>query len=142
MDEELQKMLDELKEKKFAKLSDKKLEHYQNLSLMYKGKNHKNDVINKISLALKGKNKSDEHKIKMSEVNKGKPHSDSHKNKISKSLSKSVLVYTYPDMNYVDEYESLKLATQTLKLNYTCAVFVTQGKRKHTLNYHLKYKEQ
>lgn len=81
MDKEIQKMLDELPTKKFAKTTDAKLHQYEDF------KNMKRSVEwrNKISNALKNKPKSENHKQKIIELNKNRIVSEETKQKISKS---------------------------------------------------------
>lgn len=157
MNEELQKMLDELPQKKYAKLSDKQLEWYQILSYNKKGKKYSEEHKNNISKSLKGKTVSEEHKKKLSISHQGKAHTEEQKQKISKSLKgkirskehsknlsiafgKKLICYLYPSMQFLKEFDSTHTAAKELNINQSCISLICNNKRISTHGYTFKYK--
>jgi hypothetical protein len=179
MNEQLQKMLDELPQKKYAKLSDKRLEYIE----ISKHKIFSNETRNKISEKNKGKKLSDEHKRKLSEKKhseetknkisekkrgvilseetkkkmsdkiisdetkkkmsdkrKGMKFSDEHKTRLSEKKMKPIIMYTYPKMNFIQEFNSIYEASINLKLNrnYICKRLL--GMIKNPGDFTFKYK--
>ena len=157
MNVELQKMLDELPQKKYSKLSDRQLEWYQNLSSNKKGQKYSEEHKNNISKSLKNKICSKEHKKNLSISHKGKNHTEQQKEKISKSMKgkirskehsenlsiaqgKKLICYLYPSMKFLKEFNSTNIAAKELKVNQSCISLICNGKRKSTHGYTFKYK--
>ena len=143
--EELQKMLDEIPHKKFAKLSDRKLQQIEILSQTMRGENnpfsgkkHSQDSLKKIG----------EHTKCRSNGMTGKKHSNKtkelialkSKNQDRDKFTKSVLCFLYSDKTFIKEYSSLTIACNELNLNKECARLTCVGKRNHTGGYYFKYK--
>lgn len=60
---------------------------------------------------------------------------------LGKTSGKSVICYSYPDMDYIGEYDNLTTATNELKLNRECARLTCVGKRNHVNGFTFKYKD-
>jgi hypothetical protein len=86
------------------------------------GNKHTTKTKNKMSIAHKGKKRNEECIQKMKESALGKVKSESHKNNLSLSCSisfgKPIIQYDI-DGNFIKEWETGKLASKTLNLNYT-----------------------
>jgi len=157
--EELQKMLDEIPNKRFAKLSDKQLEWYANLSSNKKGQKYSQEHRNNISKSHKGKVCSQEHRKNLSISHKGKIKTKEQKEKISKSLknkirskehrknlsiafSKKIICYLYPSMKFFKEFDSTRIAAKELNINQSCISLICNKKRISTHGYTFKYKDK
>jgi hypothetical protein len=156
--EELQKMLDEIPNKKFAKFTDKQLEGYEKIKIIMssensplRGKKCDENKKEKISNTLKGKSKgckgyklTDEHKKIISKVQSNKKLSDETKEKLriinlNKTSGKSVSCFLYPSMEFFKKYDNLSTATKELNLHRECARLTCVGKRNHTNGYTFRY---
>jgi hypothetical protein len=80
----------------------------------------------------------------------GRTMSEETRNKIKKSLegriniqsnTKSVICYSYSDMTFIKEFNSIRYACNELNLDYECIRLTCSGKRKHTSGYTFRYKE-
>lgn len=146
MDKEIQDMLNDLPNKKFAKLTDKQLERFDSLSQNMKGNNNpfSGKKHNEISLKKIGESS----KLRTNGMT-GKKHSNETKKIIGKKskeqnrdeLSISVLCFSYKDNNFICEYPSLTKACNELNLNRECARLTCVNKRNHTGGYYFRYKE-
>ena len=207
--EELQKMLDEIPEKKFAKYSDARLESYERhrnlmltnnpnkgkvgalkgktfseehkkkigdahrgkivsketlekMSIANKGKKLSKETVEKMSKSMMGVNKgkkrsdeakkrfseiaknrqfSDETRKKMSEKRKGRPVSDLAKQRALETNRRPILCYSFPDMIFICEYESITEASRILKKNRGGILKVLNGTIKEPRKYFFKYKD-
>lgn len=152
--EELQKMLDEIPNKKFAKFSDKELERFENM----KGKIFNENTRKKISTSNKGKTRSDktkqklsvfrsgykhnqETKSKMSKSHKGKKLSDETRKKLKEIRQKEIECFKYPDMIYVCDFKDSYDAADKLNLLQSCINLTCNHKRKSTGGYTFRYKD-
>ena len=193
MNEELQKMLDELPKKKYAKLSDKQLEGYEiqrniprneqwrkKIGQSNKGKiisektrkiisenskklrhtnktkeicrqksiglnigrKHTQEAKDKLSKLKKGKKLSDEIKKKLSEAQKKRINhfnEEAIKNRRAKTL-KPIICYTYPEMIFFCEYESITEAPRQLKRDRGGIDKILNGTIKEPRKFTFKYK--
>lgn len=62
-----------------------------------------------------------------------------HEDNVRYSSNKRILCYTYPEMEFVDEFESITIASNELKLWRQEISKVCRGKRKQTGGYWFKY---
>jgi hypothetical protein len=86
MDNEIQKILDELPNKKFSKLSDANLWKFENQIGRKVPEEHQKKMVEQARKVTKGKKLSDEHKKKIKKSNTGikkKPLTDIHKKFLS-----------------------------------------------------------
>lgn len=193
MNQELQKMLDELPQKKYAKLSDNQLQGYEiqrniprnkewrnKIGAANKGKfvsdvtrkkigenskklkhsdetkeicrqksiglnvgrKHTQEAKDKLSKLKKGIKASDETKIKLSEAQKKRTNHFSEeaiKNRRVKTL-KPILCYSYPDMKFICEYESIISAATNLNRDRGGILKILNGTIKEPRKLTFKYK--
>jgi hypothetical protein len=195
MDNEIQDMLNDLPNKKFAKLTDAKLQQYEDNKNLLRDENWKN----KISGSLKNRKLSKEHVEKITQRNKEKIVSDETKKKLSLSLigktkgykrseetkkrigesrkhviyseeakkrmsdaqkkrtnhfneiaiskriestKKPILCYRLSDMEFLNEYDSIKSASENLNLHRDAIKKIIEGKsKKPYCGYMFKYKD-
>jgi hypothetical protein len=96
----------------------------------------------KISEKRKGTKASEETKIKMSESSKKRTNhfnDEAIKNRRLKTL-KPILCYTYPEMKFVCEYESVQAAANDLKRDRYGIIKICKGKIKEPRKLTFKYK--
>ena len=193
MNEELQKMLDELPKKKYAKLTDRQLEGYEiqrniprnkewrnKIAAAHRGKivsdvtrkkigenskkhkhsqktkeicrqksiglnvgrKHTQEAKNKLSKLKKGTKASDETKRILSEAQKKRTNhfnEEAIKNRRAKTL-KPILCYSYPDMKFICEYESIISAATNLNRDRGGILKILNGTIKEPRKLTFKYK--
>jgi hypothetical protein len=147
MDKEIQDMLNDLPNNKFAKYSDKHLESFENLRINRGSEN----IRKKISQTLKGKTSgfkgfklTEEHKKIISNTQKGKKLKDETKEKLriinlGKTSGIPVNCFLYPSMEFYKKYDNLSDAVKELNLHRECARLTCVGKRNHTNGYTFRY---
>ena len=112
--------------------------------------NNYGTIKQKISKSLKGKYSGENHnwygkhhteetKIKISESHKGKKHTEETKQKLKVYFSKPILQYT-KDMIFIREWESGKLASEILNINYYGINNCCNGRTQSSGGYIWKYK--
>lgn len=131
--EELQNMLNEIAQKKFAKLSDRQLQSIENIVSL----NKTNEFKNKVSKTHKGRKRSKETVKRQRE----KEFSKEHRENISIARGKIVFCYSYPNMEFIKEYHSTSVAAKDLNLLQSCVALTCIGKRKYTGGYTFRYKD-
>jgi hypothetical protein len=131
--EELQNMLNEIAQKKFAKLSDRQLQSIENIVSLSKS----DEWRNKTSKIHKGRKRSKETIKKQRE----KEFSKEHRENISIARGKIVFCYSYPNMEFIKEYHSTGVAAKDLNLTQSCVALTCIGKRKSTGGYTFRYKD-
>jgi hypothetical protein len=193
MNEQLQKMLDELPQKKYAKLSDRQLEGYeiqrniprneewrrkigqkqkrkfvseetrkkiseQSKKLKHSeetkeicrqksiglnvGRRHTQEAKDKLSKSKKGKKLSEEGRKKLSEAQKKRINHFNElaiKNRREKTL-RPILCYSYPEMKFICEYESIIEASIKLKRDRGGIGKILNGTIKEPRKLTFKYK--
>lgn len=193
-DQEIQDILNDLPNKRFAKLSDKQLDGYErNKNLIrteswknkigdrHRGKIVSEETLKKMSEANKGKKHSEETKEicrqKSIGLNVGRKHTQNAKDKLSKSKTgtkaseetkkimseaqkkrtnhfseeaiknrraktlRPILCYSYPEMKFICEYESIKSAADNLNRDRGGILKILNGTIKEPRNFTFRYKE-
>lgn len=163
---QLQAELNSISEKKFSKLSDKQLAHYETFSLpkseshknliskSNKGKIHSKETIEKLKqkktlfgtkepwnkgkIGYNAKPHSEETKLKMSQSAMGKIISNKQREKLSKIFSVPIIA-TNLKTGKKKEYKSTKEAKE--KLGLTGILHVLKGRTKQCGGYYFEYKK-
>ena len=105
------------------------------------GRKHSQEVKDKLSKLKTGTKLSEETKRKMSEKRKGKPISSLTRQKSKEATSKPILYYTYPDMKFICEFESISEASRKLNRDKGGIGKILNGTIKNPRNYTFRYKE-
>ncbi len=135
MDKEIQDMLNDLPNKKFAKLSDKKLEALENNPFKKGHSDERKKIIGQQKLG----NKNCVNRVMSNET------IDKIRNKLKGKINiqkntKPIICYSYPNMEFIKEFDCLSIAAKELNINKECARLTCVGKRNHTGGYTFRYK--
>ena len=107
------------------------------------GRKHTQEAKDKLSKAKIGTKASDETKKKMSESSKKRTNHFSEeaiKNRRAKTL-KPILCYSYPEMEFICEYESIVQAAEDLNRNRGGIIKILKGQIKEPRHITFRYKD-